>query len=306
MHTVIALAVIDSAAGASLQAVLCTAMAVTTCVAAYLVFHPAAVSAWYGLAIGALFAVVLLAARAALLELEFTVKLKCKFVRGVSAPPLRTPATSCMHPPADLRKSMPSRHTAAERLMMSQEIRSSPVSLMTLTSPRARHRASKSASLHRQLRLLCTQQQKRLVAEHELAGRHSRFTTLEGVQVHHTVEKPPPDSHSYDSSIAAAHCYHGFGANTFSWSFTQVSTADWHCGCTRATTAAGTAQSRGTHWTHTMPSEHDIKWDQDGVVGVSLRLIDHRPTWRKRWARRSLPTTCRALGSPRGGCGTLS
>lgn len=71
--------------------------------------------------------------------------------------------------------------------------------------------------------------QKRLVPEAELAGPHSRFRTLEGIKVHYTVEQPPQgasstgsSNSSSSSSIAAAHCYHGFGANTFSWSFVQV------------------------------------------------------------------------------------
>jgi hypothetical protein len=64
--------------------------------------------------------------------------------------------------------------------------------------------------------------QRRLVPETELADSHSRFRTVEGVEVHYRVENPPPSASAKASNIAAVHCYHGFGANTFSWSFTQV------------------------------------------------------------------------------------
>ena len=60
------------------------------------------------------------------------------------------------------------------------------------------------------------------MSETELADSHSRFRTVEGVKVHYRVEYPPPSTSARASNIAAVHCYHGFGANTFSWSFTQV------------------------------------------------------------------------------------
>jgi hypothetical protein len=64
--------------------------------------------------------------------------------------------------------------------------------------------------------------QRRLVPESELADSHSRFRTIEGIKVHYRVEHPPQGASAKASSVAAVHCYHGFGANTFSWSFTQV------------------------------------------------------------------------------------
>lgn len=75
--------------------------------------------------------------------------------------------------------------------------------------------------------------QKRLVGEADLAGAHSRFRPLEGVKVHYTVEAPPQRSANGKNpdrprgGVAAAHCYHGFGANTFSWSFVQVRVCGW-------------------------------------------------------------------------------
>lgn len=65
------------------------------------------------------------------------------------------------------------------------------------------------------------------MAETDLAGPHSRFREQEGVKVHYTVETPPSaaSDRQNDGVIVAAHCYHGFGANTFSWSFAQVGQA---------------------------------------------------------------------------------
>ena len=68
----------------------------------------------------------------------------------------------------------------------------------------------------------CPPVQRRLVPESELADSHSRFRTIEGIKVHYRVEYPPQGADAEATNIAAVHCYHGFGANTFSWSFTQV------------------------------------------------------------------------------------
>ena len=56
--------------------------------------------------------------------------------------------------------------------------------------------------------------------------------------MHYRVEYPPQSATAEASNIAAVHCYHGFGANTFSWSFTQVGIA---VTCTNALATFGHA-----------------------------------------------------------------
>jgi hypothetical protein len=58
--------------------------------------------------------------------------------------------------------------------------------------------------------------QARLVSEADLAGPDSRFRTLDGVTVHYKVARPKGGGQLPGLGIAM---YHGFGANTFSWSF---------------------------------------------------------------------------------------
>ena len=58
--------------------------------------------------------------------------------------------------------------------------------------------------------------QARLVSEADLAGPDSRFRTLDGVTVHYKVARPKGGGQLPELGIAM---YHGFGANTFSWSF---------------------------------------------------------------------------------------
>lgn len=57
-----------------LQTALCAAVAAATCGAVYALKHPPTVSPLYGVAMGALFAAVLQAARAGLIEREYTVR----------------------------------------------------------------------------------------------------------------------------------------------------------------------------------------------------------------------------------------
>ena len=66
--------------------------------------------------------------------------------------------------------------------------------------------------------------QKRLLKEQDLAGEHSKFRPLKGLTVHYTVERPAAATAAAPAAGAAAavHCYHGFGANSWSWSFAQA------------------------------------------------------------------------------------
>jgi hypothetical protein len=56
------------------------------------------------------------------------------------------------------------------------------------------------------------------MSERELAGPGALFANVDGTEIHYTREVPPAAA---GGPAVAAHCVHGFGANTFSWSFVQ-------------------------------------------------------------------------------------
>ncbi|KAL0041381.1 hypothetical protein WJX79_001388 [Trebouxia sp. C0005] len=62
--------------------------------------------------------------------------------------------------------------------------------------------------------LLERKHQDRLMAEQELKDHDSVFTELHGTAVHYKLAQGLDTAHP-----TAVHCYHGFGANTFSWSY---------------------------------------------------------------------------------------
>lgn len=126
-----------------LQTALSFSIATGVCCAMYTLKHPEAVSVMYGLAMGALYAVVTLVSQAFILEREFS---------------------------------------------------------------------------------------KRLLEESDLGGAHSKFRQLMGLKVHYTTETAASDRQTDSqterqtastAAVSAVHCYHGFGANSWSWSFTQ-------------------------------------------------------------------------------------
>ena len=64
------------------------------------------------------------------------------------------------------------------------------------------------------------------VTEAELADKDSRFRVFDGLTVHYKAAAPPaaaPGAHETPCGLAM---YHGFGANTFSWSYVDKRLAE--------------------------------------------------------------------------------
>lgn len=57
------------------------------------------------------------------------------------------------------------------------------------------------------------------VTEAELADSDSKFRELDGLTVHYKAAAPPAASAGARGGPCGLAMYHGFGANTFSWSF---------------------------------------------------------------------------------------
>ena len=57
------------------------------------------------------------------------------------------------------------------------------------------------------------------MTEADLAGPDSRFRALGGVTVHYKVARGRPEGGQQQLPRLGIAMYHGFGANTFSWSF---------------------------------------------------------------------------------------
>lgn len=72
--------------------------------------------------------------------------------------------------------------------------------------------------------LLERKQQGRLMAEQELKDCDSVFRELHGTAVHYKLAQGLNPAHP-----TAVHCYHGFGANTFSWSYVYKALSEQLC-----------------------------------------------------------------------------
>ncbi len=60
-----------------------------------------------------------------------------------------------------------------------------------------------------------------LRSERDLAAENSKFLSVNGVEVHYIAEHPPIVASQPPQQRIGIHCYHGFGAGLYSWSFVQ-------------------------------------------------------------------------------------
>ena len=214
-------------------------LAVSVCVTLYMWRHPAGLSLRYGTLLGVIFGVTLVAARMVVLEREFSVRV----------PPNQTCTPMCLVIEyASSSQLMVSSVTGEVSTAQGRPL-ASMIPLQS-TSTHTLHRASCQTQPYT-LDISYMNLQAVLCPERDLADPDSLFHSISGTEIHYkcvAAPAPPrgdaatavamsqvvntfqsaagrlPDTAaqtvSEDAALSVA-CYHGFGANSFSWASVQ-------------------------------------------------------------------------------------